>query len=233
MVAAPLAPWVLATPGGCILELGSESPPGLLGAAAEPPLMRTLKANSEELTMEVLSENPEAAKELFWDHGVEPPLCYAVRIQCRAGLVRLLLQHGAELQAQDAHGRTPLSLLVLPPRDPEEWEWELPQPPAIDVGAELQAPAPAQDRLEVAAVLAEFGADPAVPDDTGRSPADQAQAAGDEQLLRLWAGALQPESLAENPGLLAAVAALEFHAAFLCGPGAWEPEQSFGVGERP
>jgi hypothetical protein len=91
------------------------SKPPLLGPSSQPPLMRALsQANHTTRLKEVeavLSENPEAALFPFWEHGCEPPLCFAVRVGCDAQVVELILKHGADVKAPDLLGQTPLSIL--------------------------------------------------------------------------------------------------------------------------
>lgn len=59
----------------------------------------------------VLSEDPEAALFPFWEHGCEPPLCFAIRVGCDARVVELMLKNGADVNAPDFHGQTPLSIV--------------------------------------------------------------------------------------------------------------------------
>jgi len=42
---------------------------------------------------------------------MEQPLCAAVRLGCGPQIIKLLLDHGATVNAIDAKGRTPLSIL--------------------------------------------------------------------------------------------------------------------------
>jgi len=42
---------------------------------------------------------------------MEQPLCAAVRLGCGPAIIKLLLDHGASVNAVDAKGRTPLSIL--------------------------------------------------------------------------------------------------------------------------
>lgn len=91
------------------------SKPPLLGPASQPPLMRALSQADHNTRLNevkaVLSEDPEAALFPFWEHGCEPPLCFAVRVGCDAQVVELILKHGADVNASDLHGQTPLSIV--------------------------------------------------------------------------------------------------------------------------
>lgn len=60
-----------------------------------------------EAVRHVLAEEPDSATSPFWDHDVEPPLCAAVRLRCCDAIVSLLLAHGADVNSEDVHGRTP------------------------------------------------------------------------------------------------------------------------------
>lgn len=75
-----------------------------------PPLLQALQARSEEKTRTVLELDPASAKEVFWDHNVEPPLCAALRLNCGPGIVGLLLEHGANPSAPDVHGVMPFAM---------------------------------------------------------------------------------------------------------------------------
>lgn len=91
------------------------TPPPPPNRAPEPPLLQALQANSYEQLREALEREPEAAELPFFDHEFEPPLCCAVRLGCSADLIDLLLQHGAQVDAVDVRGRTPLQILSLTP----------------------------------------------------------------------------------------------------------------------
>jgi len=76
-----------------------------------PPLMWALQCWHLEGVRQSLEEDPEAAQFPFWEHGLEQPLCAAVRLGCGPQIIKLLLEHGAAVNAVDAKGRTPLSIL--------------------------------------------------------------------------------------------------------------------------
>jgi len=77
-------------------------PPPLLHGIDEPQLRRCGRA---------LLEEPESARTPFWNHDVEPPLCAAVRLFCSAEIISLLLVHGADVNCEDFHGLSPLTVL--------------------------------------------------------------------------------------------------------------------------
>ncbi|CAK0843231.1 unnamed protein product [Prorocentrum cordatum] len=167
---------------GCIaLHYAAEAPPGRL--------LRALRENSEAGVRAALAEDPHAAKEPFMDHGFEPPLCAAVRLGCRAGVVRLLAAAGADARARDTRGRSPLELLSSgaapqamfgPPLDEV--------PPLAGLGDWAQW---VRDHEEgVAAALLEVGAEPSGSGEgraTGcRSAMQLARSEGKEHLIALF-----------------------------------------------
>jgi len=104
--ALPLEIPVLATPAparcrGC---------PGAPGKLPPPPLLHALTRHSLDDARAALQGDGDAARFPFWDHGVEPPLCAAVRLGCPASMLALLLEHGADAKAMDVKGRTALDV---------------------------------------------------------------------------------------------------------------------------
>merc|ERR1712232_320566 len=96
--------------------LRSSTPPPLVPKwkRPQPPLLLALKSKSIDHVRIALHGSlhyPEAARDLFWEHDAEPPLCCAVCLQCSPSIIRLLLQHGACPEAKDKHNRTPLQVL--------------------------------------------------------------------------------------------------------------------------
>jgi hypothetical protein len=73
--------------------------------------MRALYSKSAKSVNEALLLEPDAAHFPFWDHEVEPPLCFAVRHMCGAEITRLLLEHGADPAMTDKYGRTPADIM--------------------------------------------------------------------------------------------------------------------------
>jgi hypothetical protein len=88
------------------------TPPAAPRDESMPMLMRALKANSTTLVQNAIEAEPDVARFPFWDHEVEPPLCFAVRQNCSADIIDMLLLHGAELDAKDLQGRSPADILT-------------------------------------------------------------------------------------------------------------------------
>lgn len=61
---------------------------------------------------QALEKDPEAVRFPFWDHDVEPPLVCAVRLGCDSGVIQLLIESGADVEAADKWGQTPLVMLM-------------------------------------------------------------------------------------------------------------------------
>jgi len=121
--------------------------------------MRALEMKSFEQVHAAIQACPSAAKELFWDHDFEPPLCCAVRCECSAAIVNFLLEHGADPEAQNVRSRTPAQILGHQPRQiappmflGAEWAAMLPVagPPWQIGGAQLFAATQEQRRQEIA-----------------------------------------------------------------------------------
>jgi len=55
--------------------------------------------------------DPDSALFPFFDHEVEPPLCYAVKEKCSAEIVRLLLKHGADPEMMNRRNQRPAEIL--------------------------------------------------------------------------------------------------------------------------
>jgi hypothetical protein len=89
------------------------------------PLLEALKNNSIDHVRQALEDFPEAAREPFWDHDCEPPLCCAVRFQCDASIIEVLLESQADMESADRHGRTPLQLLKEMEMPVQEQYWEM------------------------------------------------------------------------------------------------------------
>lgn len=75
------------------------------------PLMRALQKKDLDMVSKALEADPECARLPFWDHNVEPPLCTAIRLGCTQDIVTLLVKFGADVQARDFKGQSPLEVL--------------------------------------------------------------------------------------------------------------------------
>jgi hypothetical protein len=57
--------------------------------------MKAIAAKDLEQVLQVLDEDPEAAKLPFFDHNWEEPVAYALRCGCGDDIVEVLLERGA------------------------------------------------------------------------------------------------------------------------------------------
>jgi len=103
-------PAPLATP--LIRHQSKVTPPPAPKAAAKPPLLCALHADSIETVRSVLEQDTHAVTSLIWEHDVEPPLCSAVRLGCCPEVIGFLLDHHADVDGLDSRGRTPLAILA-------------------------------------------------------------------------------------------------------------------------
>lgn len=76
-----------------------------------PELRQALASNSAKQVREALLHDPDSARFPFWDHEMEPPLCFAVRHRCSAEIVRLLFQSGADQEMTNLQKKTPADML--------------------------------------------------------------------------------------------------------------------------
>jgi len=76
-----------------------------------PAMLQALRNNVVNEVRYVLEKSPGAATEPFYDHEFESPLVCAVRLKCKAAIVRLLLEHGASPETTDIYGRSALQLV--------------------------------------------------------------------------------------------------------------------------
>lgn len=109
------APQVFATPARGCFKVGSV-PPAAANSLLKPPLLRALTARSTDKVRTdkvrmALEWDPEAACLPFWDHGLELPLCCAVRNDCCSDIIEMLLANGADASTADSRGDLPLTLL--------------------------------------------------------------------------------------------------------------------------
>lgn len=99
------------TPRKIYCPYPSSPPPAPKMVTPVPELRKALTSNSAQQVREALLDDPDCARFPFWDHGMEPPLCWAIRSRCSAEIVGLLLQNGAEQDATNLQKRTPADLL--------------------------------------------------------------------------------------------------------------------------
>lgn len=85
--------------------------PGAPCKAAVPRLLSALQCWDLAGVQQALENDPDCAQFPFWEHALEPPLCAAVRLGCGPEIIELLLAHGAAVNAVDAKGRAPFSIL--------------------------------------------------------------------------------------------------------------------------
>jgi len=118
-------------------------------------------------------EDPEAAKGLFYDHDLEPPLCAAARLDCNAQILQLLLEHGADVSAVNRQGFTAIAVLS-----------------ALSCDASCVALGKGRQRriLAVAEMFINAGADPLKVEVHGQSALDLAQTGGNAHLVKLFLG---------------------------------------------
>lgn len=133
----------------------------------------------------ILKKDPDSASEVFWDHGSTPLIC-AIRLDCDARIVQLLLDHGADAKATANRGASALAILSSQPQAK---------------GEHLLAKERKQKRKRaVAAMLLSARADPTVCDKSGRCPVDLANDSGNLHLMDLFEGAeLSHQEQAEPP----------------------------------
>lgn len=167
-------------------------PPDHQRSAPMPPLMLALTRNDSSAVRTALDEDPQAAADLFWDHDLEPPLCFAVRCGCDVEIIEALLQNKADPEVVDAKGRTPLSILasldrVLPMSSFKVFmklSWDdaslrtIPNSEVNDDSVERS--------ITVAQALVAAGARPWTADAVGNVPINVAADSGNMHLVSLW-----------------------------------------------
>lgn len=79
--------------------------------AVLPPLLSALQCWDVVGVRQALETDRECAQFPFWEHGLEPPLCAAVRLGCGPEIIELLVDHGAAVNSVDSKGRGPLDIL--------------------------------------------------------------------------------------------------------------------------
>lgn len=181
------------TPEPQYRAIDTTMPPTKPHMAPMPPLMKALHTMKTHTTTvhDVLQNDPDAAKLPFFEHSVEPPLCCAIRLRCNAEVIEMLLQYGADVNAGDVMGRTPLSLLcstypAKPRASSSLWfpaEWQQTFPGYINV-YEMHE----RQMLNAASILLAAGADPmqAMPAEAGRKTClDYVRSMDNANLLQL------------------------------------------------
>jgi len=168
------------------------SPPPAPRRAELPPLMQALLHQEIKEVRKQLQEEPEAANMPFFEHGVEPPLCCAVRMGCSPDILGLLLEHQADVNATDVHGRTALTLLCsLAPRAEESAvmrQWlSVPGSPFEGLGEAMSPLHQAEEAciLGCAVRLLAAGADSLLPDSQGATAVSLAHKSGNKALVSL------------------------------------------------
>lgn len=146
------------------------SPPGAPMRPKSSPLMRALQSRSHEDVEAVLKADPDAAETIFWD-VIEPPISYAIKMNCDAGIIQTLVKHRAAVEAMDSNGHTPLVTLAAHQESRME---------AYAFGNTVER------TLAIAEVLTNAGADPFEPDFRGHRPVDIAFACGNYHLHDEW-----------------------------------------------
>mmetsp|Transcript_59778 Transcript_59778/g.177889 ORF Transcript_59778/g.177889 Transcript_59778/m.177889 type:complete len:217 (+) Transcript_59778:191-841(+) len=133
---------------------------------------------------------PEAAALPFFEHSLEPPLCYAVRTGCGPDILEVLIENQADVNAVDLHGRSPLAVLCS--RVPRVADCSAMQPllampssPFANIEkAKESIESHAEAHLVACAVrLLAAGADMHLPDGQGATPESVALVTGNKGLV--------------------------------------------------
>mmetsp|Transcript_27882 Transcript_27882/g.44830 ORF Transcript_27882/g.44830 Transcript_27882/m.44830 type:complete len:259 (-) Transcript_27882:374-1150(-) len=74
-------------------------------------LFEALRKNDIEEIQNVFLNNADAMNDYFWDNHFEPALCAAVHLKCKADIIRLLIEKGADKTMKDKRGRTAFDIL--------------------------------------------------------------------------------------------------------------------------
>jgi hypothetical protein len=106
----------VATPDACLRTLwgaatsGAEVP-SVPHPHSAPCLLKALQQQNLDALTTALTEDPDSATIPFIEHNMEPPVCAAVRMRCPAAMVAVLLEFGADPQADDMWGNTAMQHL--------------------------------------------------------------------------------------------------------------------------
>lgn len=151
--------------------------------------MKALRTGSLAQVRLVLKQDPEAANDMFCDHKFETPLSFAIRTGCSPLIVKLLLEHGACIDACDIEGRTLLAVLSTPVvdvalLDPQNTV-DLPDDLLTLSSIAQMKTADEQRRIKIAMHLLAVGANPSIPDRSGIKPKDIALNTNQVQLAFL------------------------------------------------
>jgi hypothetical protein len=176
-------------------------------------MARALDAHSLERVRSVLlKDGGIAAMVPSKDMRGELPLCFAIKKKCfNVDIIALLLDHGADADAADFHGQTPLSLLSAAYPDNKDecntdddpfalptWSrWNRPQSPSVWLDISAASGVALEDRenkmsqerennqIRIASLLIACGADPQRPDELGDIPGAVASKASKRRLACL------------------------------------------------
>jgi len=179
----PMTPRAL-TPRTPSQSIRAFTPPPAPREHPQPALLKALRLDSFDHTREALLEDPAAAKNVFFDHGLEPPLCCAARLDCDTRIFKLLLKYQADVSAVNKQGFTPLAVLS--------------SMSSAKRSADLDAGRWQGRSYAIAEMLMSAGADPTSTDPGGQCPSELARAAGNKHLVHLFEG--QSKSKLEQSG---------------------------------
>jgi hypothetical protein len=163
-------------------------------------LLDAISLNRTEQVNAMLQLDPAAANYQLWQPHVEPPLCCAVRVNCEATTVDLLIGAGADVNDVGNIGMSPLALLSSMPC----FEGDL-GPQLILHGLALPGGESSEDKqrrtLAIATSLCNARADPMAFDTAGRQPLELAREAGNHHFVELWRDWLEPLGQADLSSL--------------------------------
>lgn len=144
--------------------------------------MVALRKRSLPQVRAILESDPAATEDQLPDAHWQHPLCYAAQSQCEAGILGLLLDRGADINASDTMGRTALGLLCRTPAPayvglhPPVGSKPLMIPAACAARKARHDAAKDESQVETATYLLARGADASIPDVAGVLPSQHALA---------------------------------------------------------